>query len=108
MAEHVRLHGGAVWIEDTPGGGSRFIVELPFASDDVAGWTPGAGVPAVGRRPGRLAGSRRPWSAWPVLDRRPCGIPTDGTPTAIAKSDVPFHLLNPVTPTTLAPAPRPR
>jgi two-component system, OmpR family, sensor histidine kinase MtrB len=35
VAEHVRLHGGSVWIEDAPGGGSRFIVELPFASDDA-------------------------------------------------------------------------
>jgi spore germination protein GerM len=30
-----------------------------------------------------------------------CGIPTGGTPTAIAKSDVPSHLINPVTPTTV-------
>lgn len=29
VAEHVRLHGGRVWIEDRPGGGSRFVVELP-------------------------------------------------------------------------------
>lgn len=31
-----------------------------------------------------------------------CGIPTNGTPTAIAKADVPSHLLNPVTPTTVS------
>jgi spore germination protein GerM len=31
-----------------------------------------------------------------------CGIPTSGSPTAISKADVPFHLLNPVTPTTVA------
>ncbi|HEY4947413.1 MAG TPA: hypothetical protein VII19_05895, partial [Acidimicrobiales bacterium] len=30
-----------------------------------------------------------------------CGIPTTGGPTAIAKSDVPFHLLNPAPPTTV-------
>ncbi len=36
-----------------------------------------------------------------------CGIPTSGTPTAIAKTDVPFHLLDPVTPTTLRPIVRP-
>jgi spore germination protein GerM len=30
-----------------------------------------------------------------------CGIPTGGTPTVIAKSDVPLHLINPVTPTTV-------
>lgn len=28
-----------------------------------------------------------------------CGVPTGGGPTAIAKADVPFHLLNPATPT---------
>jgi spore germination protein GerM len=36
-----------------------------------------------------------------------CGIPTSGTPTAIAKADVPFHLLDPATPTTLSPILRP-
>jgi two-component system, OmpR family, sensor histidine kinase MtrB len=30
VAEHVRLHGGTVSIEDNPGAGSRFIVELPL------------------------------------------------------------------------------
>jgi signal transduction histidine kinase len=30
VAEHVRLHGGSVWIEDAPGGGARFVVELPL------------------------------------------------------------------------------
>jgi len=29
VVEHVSLHGGKVWVEDRPGGGSRFIVELP-------------------------------------------------------------------------------
>jgi signal transduction histidine kinase len=27
--EHVRLHGGGVWVEDAPGGGARLVVELP-------------------------------------------------------------------------------
>jgi len=27
--EHVRLHGGRVWVEDAPGGGARFAIELP-------------------------------------------------------------------------------
>jgi two-component system, OmpR family, sensor histidine kinase MtrB len=32
VAEHVRLHGGKVWVEDGPGGrGARFVVELPAA-----------------------------------------------------------------------------
>jgi signal transduction histidine kinase len=35
VAEHVRLHGGSVRIEDAPRGGSRFIVELPLAFDGV-------------------------------------------------------------------------
>jgi signal transduction histidine kinase len=29
--EHVKLHGGRVWVEDSPRGGARFIVELPKA-----------------------------------------------------------------------------
>ena len=29
VAEHVRLHGGSVWVGDAPGGGARFVVELP-------------------------------------------------------------------------------
>jgi signal transduction histidine kinase len=29
VAEHVRVHGGSVWVEDRPGGGARFVVELP-------------------------------------------------------------------------------
>jgi two-component system, OmpR family, sensor histidine kinase MtrB len=37
--EHVRLHGGRVWVTDRPGGGhgARFVVELPLhaAADDV-------------------------------------------------------------------------
>lgn len=28
--EHVRMHGGRVWVEDRPGGGARFVVELPL------------------------------------------------------------------------------
>ncbi len=35
VAEHVRLHGGTVSIEDAPGGGSRFIVELPLIAEDT-------------------------------------------------------------------------
>lgn len=28
-AEHVRLHGGRVWVENAPGGGARFLVDIP-------------------------------------------------------------------------------
>ncbi len=42
VAEHVRLHGGRVWVETGPGGENRFVVELP--ADDRA---PGDGS-AVG------------------------------------------------------------
>jgi two-component system, OmpR family, sensor histidine kinase MtrB len=31
VAQHVRHLGGRVWIEDRPGGGARFVVELPEA-----------------------------------------------------------------------------
>jgi signal transduction histidine kinase len=29
VAEHARLHGGRVWVEDAEPGGARFVVELP-------------------------------------------------------------------------------
>ena len=34
VAEHVRLHGGRVWSEEAPGGGTRFVVELPLGPAD--------------------------------------------------------------------------
>ncbi len=37
VAEHVRLLGGLVGIEDAPGGGARFTVELPVFEDEEAG-----------------------------------------------------------------------
>lgn len=30
VAQHVRRHDGAVWVEDRPSGGARFVVELPL------------------------------------------------------------------------------
>lgn len=33
VAEHLHLHGGRVWVEDRPGGGARFVVELPEAEE---------------------------------------------------------------------------
>lgn len=35
VAEHVRLHGGRVWVEDAPTGGARFVVELPRVELEV-------------------------------------------------------------------------
>jgi signal transduction histidine kinase len=32
VVEHVRLHGGRVWIEDAAGGGARFVVDLPVTA----------------------------------------------------------------------------
>lgn len=32
VAEHVRLHGGAVWVEDSTTGGARFVLELPVGA----------------------------------------------------------------------------
>jgi two-component system sensor histidine kinase MtrB len=29
VAEHARLHSGRVWVEGRPGGGARFVIELP-------------------------------------------------------------------------------
>ena len=29
VAQHVERHGGRVWVEDRPGGGARFVVEVP-------------------------------------------------------------------------------
>ncbi len=29
VAEHARLHGGRVWVENRPGAGARFVLELP-------------------------------------------------------------------------------
>jgi signal transduction histidine kinase len=34
VEQHVKRHGGAVWVEDRPGGGARFVVHLP---ESVAG-----------------------------------------------------------------------
>ena len=31
-AEHIRLHGGRVWVEDAPEGGARFLVEIPVGA----------------------------------------------------------------------------
>ena len=42
VAEHVRLHGGRVWSEDAPGGGTSFVVELPLDPDGTGTPSPAA------------------------------------------------------------------
>ncbi len=32
VSEHVRVHGGRVWVEDRSGGGARFVVEIPVVA----------------------------------------------------------------------------
>jgi signal transduction histidine kinase len=32
VVEHVRLHDGQVWVEESPGGGARFVILLPGAA----------------------------------------------------------------------------
>ncbi len=46
-AEHVRLHGGRIWVQDRPGGpGARFVIELPdlaepsFRFDELERYAP--------------------------------------------------------------------
>lgn len=33
VAQHVHTHGGATWVQDAPGGGATFVVELPPCPD---------------------------------------------------------------------------
>jgi signal transduction histidine kinase len=35
VAEHVRLNGGVVWVEEAPGGGARFVVQLPVPAEEA-------------------------------------------------------------------------
>jgi len=63
VAEHVRLHGGRVWVESAPGGVNRFVVELPIGAAPVGlpGDTtegPGTGAPAADASAPPAAGAR--------------------------------------------------
>ncbi len=69
VAEHVRLHGGAAWVEAQPDGpGSRFLVELPLligappdhaSEDGPPPETPAAAIaPAAGSSGGRSTGGK--------------------------------------------------
>jgi len=35
VQQHVVQHGGRVWIEDRPGGGARFVIELPALEEEA-------------------------------------------------------------------------
>ncbi len=35
VARHVRRHSGSAWVEERPGGGARFVVELPEAEAEL-------------------------------------------------------------------------
>ncbi len=63
VAEHVRLHGGRVWVEDGPDGENRFVVELPAAprtsSRDAAAAAADEGVRPGPAPPRGGAGRRR-------------------------------------------------
>ena len=32
--QHVKQHGGRIWVEDRPGGGARFVIELPTLDEE--------------------------------------------------------------------------
>ncbi|MGH9028777.1 MAG: HAMP domain-containing sensor histidine kinase [Acidimicrobiales bacterium] len=59
VAQHVRLHGGRVWVEDGPDGENRFVVELPLAFHPDAPETDGAAVPADSSAADAPRGGRR-------------------------------------------------
>jgi signal transduction histidine kinase len=69
VAEHVRLHGGRVWVEAGPGGENRFVVELPAPAEDTHGVaqpasddTEGAGgvAPPASENPDRVGEVAQP------------------------------------------------
>jgi two-component system sensor histidine kinase MtrB len=72
-AEHIRLHGGRVWVEEAGAGGARFVVELPVEgpSGPLSGDRGPSGPLSGDRGPsGPLSGDRGP--SGPLSgDRRP-------------------------------------
>ena len=77
VAEHSAAMGGQAWVEDCPGGGARFVVELPTEAGRTGRTVTG--------RPVRLFGDGRPEAPSAARRRRPararvslaaCGIPT--------------------------------
>jgi signal transduction histidine kinase len=43
VQEHIRLHGGRVWVTDSPTGGASFVVELPLARPETGDGEAGDG-----------------------------------------------------------------
>ncbi len=93
VAEHVRLHGGAIWIEDAPVRGSRFVIELPAASPATPSGggrdrpTPSPRAAGYGRPPGRRGhgGLRHP------DQRQPDGHQQEGRALPPAQPGQPHH-----------------
>ena len=67
VARHVGLHHGAVWVEDRPGGGARFVVELPRASRELRGKRPESPTP----RPTPVSSFPRGWVGTGVMPPSP-------------------------------------
>ena len=78
VAQHVRQHGGRVWVEGRVGGGSRFVVELRAR--------------ARGGRVTRRRAGLALVAASLVLVLAGCGLPIDRAPHLIAKSEIPQAL----------------
>jgi signal transduction histidine kinase len=60
VRELVALHGGRAWVEDAPGGGARFVVEIPHAwpaSEQSTSPHPGAGTSPPPKARDTAAGS---------------------------------------------------
>jgi signal transduction histidine kinase len=58
VAEHVRLHGGKVWVEDGTGAENRFIVELPLPDADSFPFEPADDIDPIEPTPGRSTTDR--------------------------------------------------
>lgn len=86
VAEHTRLHGGSVWIEDAPGGGARFVVELPLEphpTDDDRTLAVVGPVTRSGPGQGRGRQDRRT-SEQPARPGEAEGAPPEGAPATPA------------------------
>ncbi len=60
VSELASLHGGRVWVEGGPGGGARFVVELPLAERPAtSGYAPVAEGPATSDEVPRREGASR-------------------------------------------------